>query len=126
MAQRTIHYLFGELLSKQIELKDKKRFWLGSLIPDAYMDVKFRDVTHYKVRGEEGTYLNFHKFLDVFTGMIAIGSVLFFVSDMMLLLAWFSTIEGRWTSNVCMAAYYPALCLLAGSMVVYLKKNRKG
>ena len=63
---------------------------------------------------------------DVFTGMIAIGSVLFFVSDMMLLLAWFSTIEGRWTSNVCMAAYYPALCLLAGSMVVYLKKNRKG
>ena len=63
---------------------------------------------------------------DVFTGMIAIGSVLFFASDMMLLLAWFSTIEGRWTSNVCMAAYYPALCLLAGSMVVYLKKNRKG
>ena len=63
---------------------------------------------------------------DVFTEMIAIGSVLFFVSDMMLLLAWFSTIEGRWTSNVCMAAYYPALCLLAGSMVVYLKKNRKG
>ena len=56
-----------------------------------------------------------------FTGMIAVGSVLFFISDMMLLLAWFSTIEGRWTSNVCMAAYYPALCLLAGSMVVYLK-----
>ena len=61
MAQRTIHYLFGELLSKQIELKDKKRFLLGSLIPDAYVDVKFRDVTHYKVRGEEGTYLNFLK-----------------------------------------------------------------
>ena len=56
----------------------------------------------------------------VFTRMIAVGSLLFFTSDMMLLLAWFSTIEGRWTSNVCMAAYYPALCLLAGSMVVYL------
>lgn len=58
----------------------------------------------------------------MFTVMIAVGSVLFFISDMMLLLAWFSTIEGRWTSNVCMAAYYPALCLLAGSMVVYMKK----
>ena len=59
----------------------------------------------------------------VFTGMIVAGSVLFFISDMMLLLAWFSSIEGRWTSNVCMAAYYPGLCLLAGSMVAYVKKN---
>ncbi len=62
----------------------------------------------------------------MFTGMIAVGSVLFFISDMMLLLAWFSTIEGRWTSNVCMAAYYPALCMLAGAMVVYMYKNTKG
>lgn len=56
-----------------------------------------------------------------FTTMIAVGSALFFISDMMLLLAWFSSIEGRWTSNVCMAAYYPGLCLLAGSMVVYME-----
>ena len=56
-----------------------------------------------------------------YTVLIVLGSILFFVSDMMLLLAWFSTIEGRWTSNVCMAAYYPGLCLLAGSMVVYIK-----
>ena len=56
-----------------------------------------------------------------FTKMIAVGSLLFFVSDMMLLLAWFSTIEGRWTSNVCMGVYYPGLCLLAGAMVVYMK-----
>lgn len=61
----------------------------------------------------------------IFTGMIAVGSILFFLSDMMLLLAWFSTVEGRWTSNVCMAAYYPALCLLAGSMVVYLNDDRE-
>ncbi len=60
-----------------------------------------------------------------FTGMIAVGSILFFISDMMLLLAWFSTVEGRWTSNVCMAAYYPALCMLASSMVVYMKKRGK-
>jgi len=56
-----------------------------------------------------------------FTTMIAVGSALFFISDMMLLLAWFSSIEGRWTSNVCMATYYPGLCLLAGSMVVYME-----
>lgn len=61
----------------------------------------------------------------MFTGMIAVGSVLFFISDMMLLLAWFSTIEGRWTSNVCMAAYYPALCLLAGSMVVFINNDKE-
>lgn len=60
---------------------------------------------------------------EVFTGMIAVGSVLFFISDMMLLLAWFSTIEGRWTSNVCMGTYYPGLCLLASSMVVYMKRK---
>ena len=59
---------------------------------------------------------------NLFTGMITTGSNLFFISDMMLLLAWFSTIEGRWTSNVCMGVYYPGLCLLAGSMVVYIKK----
>ena len=60
-----------------------------------------------------------------FTGMIVAGSLLFFLSDMMLLLAWFSTIEGRWTSNVCMGVYYPGLCLLAGAMVAYIKKNAK-
>ena len=63
--------------------------------------------------------------LSVALGTFAVGSILFFISDMRLLLAWFSTIEGRWTSNVCMAAYYPALCLLAGSMVVYLNNDRE-
>lgn len=61
----------------------------------------------------------------IFACMIMLGSILFFISDMMLLLAWFSRIEGRWTSHVCMATYYPALCLLAGSMVLYVKTNVK-
>lgn len=43
MAQRTIHYLFGEIFSKQIELKDQNRFLLGSVLPDAYADVCDRD-----------------------------------------------------------------------------------
>ena len=64
MAQRTIHYLLGELISKQVKLNNKKRFLLGSIIPDAYVDVKYRDMTHFKVREEEATYLDFHKFLN--------------------------------------------------------------
>ena len=59
----------------------------------------------------------------LFTGMIVAGSALFFLSDMMLLLAWFSSLEGRWMSNLCMAVYYPGLCLLAGSMVAYIRAN---
>ena len=70
MAQRTIHYLFGELISKQVKLKDKKRFLLGSIIPDAYVDVKLRDVTHYKIREESGTYLDFHKFFNDYFELI--------------------------------------------------------
>jgi len=46
MAQRTIHYLFGEIFSRQVELKNKNRFLLGSILPDAYADVSDRDKTH--------------------------------------------------------------------------------
>ncbi len=59
-----------------------------------------------------------------FTGMIAVASVLFYISDLMLLLAYFSSITG-WTSNACMGTYYPGLCMLAGSMIMYIKKNVK-
>ncbi len=49
------------------------------------------------------------------TAVIAVASVLFFFSDLMLVLDWFI---GRWdwTSEACMGTYYPALCLLALSM----------
>lgn len=40
MAQRIIHYLLGEIFSKEIELKSKERFLLGSIMPDAYMNLK--------------------------------------------------------------------------------------
>ena len=40
MAQRLIHYLLGEIFSEEIELKNKKRFLLGSIMPDAYMNLK--------------------------------------------------------------------------------------
>ena len=55
MAQRLIHYLLGKIFSKEIELKSKERFLLGSIIPDAYMDLKDRDKTHFANRTEETT-----------------------------------------------------------------------
>lgn len=64
MAQRTIHYLFGEMISRNVELKDKNRFLLGSILPDAYVDVQDRDTTHFMIRGEAGNYLDFHSFLE--------------------------------------------------------------
>ena len=53
MAQRLIHYLLGEIFSEEIELKNKKRFLLGSIMPDAYMNLKDRDKTHFANRTEE-------------------------------------------------------------------------
>ncbi len=60
-------------------------------------------------------------------GIIAMASVLFFVSDLMLVFDWFIG-AWSWTNEVCMATYYPALCMLAFSMLVKslteIKKER--
>ena len=56
MAQRTIHYLFGETLSNQIKLKDRNRFLLGSIMPDTYANANDRDLTHYKIKKENQAY----------------------------------------------------------------------
>lgn len=55
------------------------------------------------------------------TGMLALGSALFFFSDAMLVLQWFIH---NWsiTGMLCMATYYPGQCLLALSIL--LKENR--
>ena len=59
-----------------------------------------------------GNFLRRRTFL---YGVIAVGSLLFFFSDLMLVFDWFI---GRWswTDHACMGTYYPALCLLALSM----------
>ena len=63
MAQRTIHYLFGELFAKQIEFKDKNRFLLGSVMPDAYAAKSERDTTHYKCATKSNQkYFDFEMF----------------------------------------------------------------
>lgn len=54
------------------------------------------------------------------TFIIMIGSLLFFFSDLMLLLNVFSTIQ-KYVGALCLATYYPAECLLAFS--VYLTKR---
>ena len=58
---------------------------------------------------------NFLRRPKLFEGLLAVGSVLFFFSDFMLLLHWFVG-KWSWTDNACMAAYYPAVCLLAIAM----------
>ena len=61
MAQRAIHYLFGTILSEHIELKDKKRFWLGHIIPDA-IEKSDRSKSHFEVRIGDLEYYDFNQF----------------------------------------------------------------
>lgn len=58
MAQRTIHMLFGTLLADKIELSDKNRFLMGSILPDAYSNPTNRKVAHFiKYTSDETTML---------------------------------------------------------------------
>lgn len=59
MAQRTIHYLFGDIFSEQVEIKNKQRFLLGSVLPDAYADVCDRNKTHFKRKLDETNQICF-------------------------------------------------------------------
>ena len=61
MAQRTIHYLFGEMISRQVKLTDKKRFLLGSILPDA-IDPACRNTSHFKVKTPTHKYFDFASF----------------------------------------------------------------
>ena len=57
-----------------------------------------------------------------FTGTIAAASALFFFSDLMLVFDWFIGLWS-WTDHACMGTYYPALCLLAFSMILKTLKK---
>lgn len=61
MAQRTIHYLFGEMIFNQTALTDKKRFLLGSILPDA-IDPSCRNASHFKVKTVTHKYFDFEAF----------------------------------------------------------------
>lgn len=72
MAQRTIHYLFGEFFSKHIKIKDKNRFLLGSIIPDAYADLCDRNSTHYITQKENQVYFDFNRYREQYFELMQI------------------------------------------------------
>ena len=61
MAQRTIHYLFGQFLINQLDISDQKRFLLGTVIPDA-VDPTDRNTTHFKAISNGYIYYDFSEF----------------------------------------------------------------
>lgn len=69
MAQRTIHYLFGEMIFEHAKLTDKKRFLLGSILPDAIAP-PFRNASHFKVNLGTRKYFDFEVFRTQFTDQI--------------------------------------------------------
>ena len=72
MAQRTVHYTFGVLLSGDMEQKDRSRFLLGSLLPDAYSMKPERELTHYTERdlGLGTVWFDFGKFREEFSSEV--------------------------------------------------------
>ncbi|MBO6039744.1 MAG: hypothetical protein J6P58_00905 [Oscillospiraceae bacterium] len=54
MAQRTIHYVLGELLLRECPVRDRKRFLLGSILPDAYSEHEERKLAHFTNRSTPG------------------------------------------------------------------------
>jgi len=69
MAQRIVHYLFGELITQQVALSDKKRFLLGSIIPDS-LKTGDRDRSHFKVRTATHVYLDFKSYRNQFLDLM--------------------------------------------------------
>jgi len=69
MAQRTIHYLFGELISRDVPLSDKKRFILGSILPDA-IETANRNTSHFKVETPTHKYFDFEAFRNQYSAQI--------------------------------------------------------
>ena len=66
---------------------------------------------------------NFLREKNLVNGTIAVASILFFFSDLMLVFDWFIGLW-NWTDHACMGTYYPALCFLA--LAMFLKTNKKG
>lgn len=67
---------------------------------------------------------NFVREKTLINGTIAVASVLFFFSDLMLVFDWFIGLWS-WTDHACMGTYYPALCFLALAMCIKSIKNNR-
>ena len=67
---------------------------------------------------------NFVREENAVTRTIAVASILFFFSDLMLVFDWFIGLWS-WTDHVCMGTYYPALCFLAMA-IKFVFNNKRG
>ena len=67
---------------------------------------------------------NFIREKSLVNGTIAVASILFFFSDLMLVFDWFIELW-NWTDRACMGTYYPALCFLALAMFLKTQKPKK-
>ena len=57
MAQRTIHLLLGKIMLENVNIKNRNRFLLGSVIPDAIESLSMRNTTHFiKELEDEGKW----------------------------------------------------------------------
>lgn len=61
---------------------------------------------------------------NIFSIIVAVGSFLFFFSDLMLLFDVFASVDA-WAGALCLATYYPAQCLLAYSIKVVNKQKQE-
>ena len=66
---------------------------------------------------------NFIRKKNIVNSTIAVASVLFFFSDLMLVFDWFIGLW-NWTDHACMGTYYPALCFLALAMFINTKTTK--
>ena len=86
MAGRTVHYTLGVLLARELPAKDRSRFLLGSLLPDAYEKPEQRDLTHYTARENDLVWFDFNAFSAAFgdeirTDPLYLGYYLHLVED---------------------------------------------
>lgn len=69
MAQRMVHYLFGELICDRLERLDRERFLTGSLLPDA-VEAAQKEKTHFKIKTDTQVCFDFEKFGYMFSDLI--------------------------------------------------------
>lgn len=56
--------------------------------------------------------------------LLALGSVMFFLSDVMLLLSWFAG-AGRWADTICLYTYFPGQGILAHAAYWHVRRTAK-
>lgn len=60
--------LFATLMADKLQIKDKNRFFIGSILTDSYINPKDRNKAHFqeKLQDEDGRYIDFKGFYERF------------------------------------------------------------